>query len=406
MTAGVVRLRERRPTSGRPPPGSWDGVVVICAGTPWNGVACSEHHLAEQLVAYGPVLYVDPPISHVGMVRNGNPGGSTRHARPTLLRDRLAHLAPVALPGLDRAGMHAITERLMRLALRRAVNALGGSVRALLSATPEVYFGACDEQLRVLYATDDWSAGALLMGVRPHRLERAELRLAHQADLVVTISEPLTAKWRALGSEPVLIPNGCDAEFLATSESAPLPPDVTLPAPIAGFIGRITDRIDLSLLDAVARTGISLLLVGPRPPVETHRFEDLIGRDNVGWVGMKPFNLIPSYLRVIDVGITPYANTAFNRASFPLKTLDYLAAGCPVVATDLPAVRWLDTDLITIASRPDEFADAVVRSVDDSSKPTMRERRRAFAARQSWAARAGEFARLLQLGTVHGRCAT
>jgi len=56
----------------------------------------------------------------------------------------------------------------------------------------------------------------------------------------------------------------------------------------------------------------------------------------VRWVGPQPYGALPGYLRLMDVGVVPYRDSAFNRGSFPLKTLEYLAAGRGVVATD----RW------------------------------------------------------------------
>ncbi len=108
-------------------------------------------------------------------------------------------------------------------------------------------------------------------------------------------------------------------------------------------------------------SGLSLLMVGPRDPRwEPERFERLIASPHAQWVGLKPFEALPGYLRLIDVGITPYQDTAFNRASFPLKTLEYLAAGRGAVSSDLPATRWLQTDLVQVASGPAAFAAAVL----------------------------------------------
>ena len=122
---------------------------------------------------------------------------------------------------------------------------------------------------------------------------------------------------------------------------------------MVGVVGHLTDRIDISLLEAVVDSGLSLLMVGPRDPRwEPERFERLIASPHVQWVGLKPFAALPGYLRLIDVGITPYQDTAFNRASFPLKTLEYLAAGRGAVSSDLPATRWLQTDLVQVASGP------------------------------------------------------
>jgi teichuronic acid biosynthesis glycosyltransferase TuaH len=378
--------------------GDWDGMVVVCAGTPWDGVPSSERQLAERLADHAPVLYVDPPYSPVTLWRRGGMS-SVRGPRLRRVGDRVARLTPVVLPGMHRPGVHLVTERLMRRILRRTVATLGGRVRATVIASHNVYYGACGEELKVLYATDDFAAGAALMGIGERQILDHERRHADEADLVVTVSPTLADKWRALGQRPVVVPNGCAAEFLASCDDAPVPDDVTLPGPIVGFVGHISDRIDISMLEAVADRGVSLLLVGPRQSTfEPERFDALVGRENVSWVGPKPFSELPSYLRTMTVGITPYADTAFNRASFPLKTLDYLAAGRGVVATDLPAVHWLKTDLVTVARAPEEFADRVVDAVHQRVTPELRARRRELARANSWAARADDFHRLLGLG--------
>jgi teichuronic acid biosynthesis glycosyltransferase TuaH len=127
--------------------------------------------------------------------------------------------------------------------------------------------------------------------------------------------------------------------------------------------------------------------------------ERLLSRPNVQWVGPKPFEQLPSYVRAIDVGLVPYADSAFNRGSFPLKTLEYLAAGRPTVATDLPAIRWLDTPTVAMAKDPSEFSHLVVQALsqrpDDSTVAAMR----AVAKRNSWDLRAREFGDLLGLSS-------
>jgi teichuronic acid biosynthesis glycosyltransferase TuaH len=148
----------------------------------------------------------------------------------------------------------------------------------------------------------------------------------------------------------------------------------------------------LRLLEAVADRGRSLLLVGPKDPTfEPQRFDALVSRPNVSWVGPKPFDALPSYFRAIDVGVVPYGDSPFNRGSFPLKTLEYLAAGRAVVSTDLPATRWLDTNLVAIASAPEAFADHVERLLEEGAKSGLTASRKEFAAKHSWPVRAGEF---------------
>jgi teichuronic acid biosynthesis glycosyltransferase TuaH len=99
----------------------------------------------------------------------------------------------------------------------------------------------------------------------------------------------------------------------------------------------------------------------------------------------------------MGVGLTPYADTDFNRASFPLKTLEYLANGLPVVSTDLPAVRWLDTDLIEVGTGPEDFASKVREVLSRPFDEAERARRIAFARRHSWTARAEQLLAILPL---------
>jgi teichuronic acid biosynthesis glycosyltransferase TuaH len=125
----------------------------------------------------------------------------------------------------------------------------------------------------------------------------------------------------------------------------------------------------------------------------------LLDRPNVHYVGAVPFEELPQWFARIDVGLTPYADTAFNRASFPLKTLEYLAAGLPVVSTDLPASRRLAEESagIQLAGDRQAFADAVVKSAADEAAPDVVAQRRSVATRHSWATRAETFTRLAGL---------
>lgn len=374
---------------------SWDDMVVMVATTSWDATRLADQHLALHLSARVPVLYVDPPLSPLSPRSDPRLAASLREPRLRLVTPALARLTPRALPGKSRPLMIQLTDLLLRQAMRWAVGELGGTVRAVVNVVGRPVFGACDEGLRVHLAKDDYAQGTKLIGQSRTRVRRMEARMARQADRVVVVSQPLEEKWRALGVEPLLIPNGCEPEMFAATDVAPLPQDVALPPPIVGHVGHLSDRIDLDLLRGVAERGHSLLLVGPRQrtfPLE--RIEPLLAMPNVAWVGAKPFSALPSYLRLIDVGVVPYTDSAFNRASFPLKTLEYLAAGRPVVATDLPAIRWLDTDLVRVAGTREDFVAAVGQALADPEQGRQADRM-AFAARHSWSRRAAELAVVL-----------
>lgn len=375
----------------------WDGLVILCAANNWNAVKLADRHMAEHLAAHAPVLYVDPPVSHLTRINKPGPSSSTQRPRLRMVAPRIARYTPVVAPKPTHPAMIAATSWMVRRQLRSAVRSLGGGVQAVVSTWLFVdAYGACGEQRRVYWWQDDPIGGAAHWGSTAERLARADERLARSSDLIVAINQGAVQRWQDRGLPAAFLPNGCDAAFFSGVDEVAAPEDVSLPGPIAGFVGHLNSRTDLALLEAVADAGVSLLLIGPRDPsFEPARFDRLAGRRNVAYLGPRPFEELRPYLKLIDVGLVPYGSTEFNRWSFPMKTLEYLAAGRPVVATSLPAVRWLDTDLVTLADTPAAFAASVVRDAALARVPALVARRREFASRHSWAERAEHFAQLL-----------
>lgn len=381
----------------------WDGAVVLVAGTPWGGVISFERHMALELSAYAPVIYVDPPLSPISGWRDPRLRPALERPRLRLMAPGVARLTPVVPPGPSRPVLRDVAARVTRHAVRRATRRLGGDVHALVVATPVPLFGACGERRRVFYGTDDYASGADLMALDATWLRRQQERLLAEADTVVAVSPVLVERWRTPRRQPVLLPNGVETGLVEATRGAARPADVTLPGPIAGFVGHVSNRIDLPLLEAVAARGVSLLLVGPRQQTfDASRLDALLARPNVSWVGAKPFDQLAPYLAAMDVGLLPYTASEFNTASFPLKLLEYLAAGKAAVATDLPSVRWLQTDLVQVASEPESFADEVDRALRQPPDERLAEARRRFAGQHTWAVRARRLAEILGL-PVDGR---
>jgi teichuronic acid biosynthesis glycosyltransferase TuaH len=385
--------------------GSREDLIVYLAVGWWDGPAGTDRHLALALREYGPVLYVEPPIS--AMTRLLKPQLADVAAAPRLRVHglRFAQLVTHVAPGMTRPVLRHLRAPMVGRAVRAAVRSLYGPasgrvppVAAVVSARVDERWPRLAARRRLLYVTDDLVAGADLLGVGRQPLLRAEAIALRGADAVAVVSTDLRDRYAADGVAAEFVPNGCSPETFVDVDLAPPPSDVDLPGPVAGFVGHINDRIDLALLEAVADTGSSLLVVGPLAHgYRADRFLALTKRPNVCWLGSRPYEEMPGCLRLIDVGLTPYADTAFNRASFPLKTLEYLAAGRGAVATTLPAHTWLDTDLITLADRPADFAERVRTALAVPRTAGLVARRRAFAQQHSWQRRAARIAGMLGL---------
>ena len=333
------------------------------------------------------------------------------------------------MPGLTRPGIRMTTAALVRRQTRWALRRLGIQPFAVVATYPGDLLGYWGgDVVNVFYGTDDYVAGAELMGLSARYQLRQEIRVVGRADVVVAVSPQLAKRWADFGANPVVIPNGCWP--IEVGERAAPPGLKDLPHPVVGLIGQLSERIDLSVLNAIADAGFSLLIVGPLDQRwEQRRFKELVNRSHVYYTGPVPAEAVPSYLAAIDVGITPYRDTPFNRASFPLKTLEYLGAGVPVVSTDIPAAQWLRADLtrgkqarwadhiMTLASNNADFVKAI-RQIAASNGPSTADggllgsaikdpiranQCIAFAAGHTWESRAKSLASVI--GLSKGACA-
>lgn len=375
-------------------------LVMICAATYWHGPTMLDHHVARELARYADVIYLDPPTSFLTKWRNPVAGEASQLPWYERVAPGITVFRPRVNPLMERRWGKPLALALVRRTMRRAAARYGSRpVHAVVLMSLNPLFGVLGERFRVFYASDDLTAGAGLMGIHDHGLAAQAVGLPRQADVVAAVSPPLVERLWADGIDALLIPNGVDVAHFARTTTTQAAADLETIGPrVVGFVGHLGDRIDLDLVAAVADRDCSVLLVGPRQRGACRGgLERLLQRPNVHWVGPRPYAELPAVLAAADVWMLPYGDSDFNRASFPLKILEYLAAGRRVVATDLPAVRWLDTDLIEIASTPAMFADRVASSLNHPLTSGESSRRTAFAAGHGWSERVRPLAARIDL---------
>jgi teichuronic acid biosynthesis glycosyltransferase TuaH len=371
--------------------------VAIVAGATWSvpGFRGSERHLAEALADREPVLYADPPRSPAGAARAGlptRPGTYLTHPRPGVTR------VSVVLPGPERPGLRDLADTLVRRALRRAAAPVGPLDGVVVAVAHRDLLDPVPGTPRLFWATDDFGAGAALMGLPPARLLAGEGRVAAAGLTVLAASPELARRWEERGCHSVLFPNGVDLDRFARVR----PPAREGEPPTAVFVGQLGPRVDPLLLRAVADR-MRLRLVGPRLPAAAGADWDAVfAHPGVEWPGAVEFDAVPAELVRADVGLVPYRLDSFNVASFPLKALEYLAAGLPVAGSGLPALEWLgDSRSVATAADAGAFADAAVRLAKERrADPGSAERHRALAGTHDWRHRADLVRELLAPAAV------
>ncbi|RAX50690.1 hypothetical protein DQ353_03880 [Arthrobacter sp. AQ5-05] len=372
-------------------------MVVVIAGSRWEDTRGTDHRLAEALAKRTRVLWVDPPVPFAGPASEGKPalfpGFEIDGLRPDLLRLRV-----VVPPGFTRAVIRSIATSLQARAIRRALAELNIDSVAKIVLSPRETFPRTVPGINILHVTDDWEAGAELMGLSKNAVRKTLETNVNDADVISAVSPYLAELLERQSTKNVVVlPNGCAAQGMRPEERA------SARRPVAGLVGQLNERLDMDYLEALADSGVRVEVIGPRRdrnPETSGRLDRFLESKNVVWRGEMPEALLWQEIEEFSVGITPYADNDFNRSSFPIKTLDYLAAGLPVIATDLPAVRWLGSQWIKVVRSPEEFVRSVRNAIDTEYRFSDAQERRDFANQHTWDARARELLALIAGGTT------
>jgi glycosyltransferase involved in cell wall biosynthesis len=366
---------------------------IICVANDWGGDPTSKTHIMAKLAARNRVLWVNS----FGMRR---PAASRRDLRRIVVKlaqglrvsrrvtPSLHVYHPLVLPLLGSPKADRLNAWILATTIRR-LSGWHGLSRPLLWAfvpTAADLVGRLGEQTVVYHCVDQYAAFA---GVPSEVLRRKEIELVRRADVVFASSEELVAERRPLNPHTHFVSHGVDVEHFARARrlETPVPADTAaLRRPLIGFFGLLADWVDVDLVRtlALAEPGWTIVLVG-KIATDVRTVRDL---PNVRLLGQRPYESLPGYCRAFDVGIIPFRVNELTERANPLKLREYLAAGLPVVATDLPEVRKY-RDVVRLASSPGAFAAQIRQALGD--RDPARARRRQDAVRgESWEARVEE----------------
>ena len=168
---------------------------------------------------------------------------------------------------------------------------------------------------------------------------------------------------------------GCGVDFAhyarAREPETEIPPEVaTLPRPVAGYFGVIDERIDYDLLQHLAHRmlEVSIVMVGPVVKVEEGA---LPKARNIHWLGQRSYSALPALVKAFDVCLMPFALNEATQYINPTKTLEYMAAGKPVVSTAVPDVVRNFTPVVAIARSHADFEAAVRSALENSPEASI-----------------------------------
>ena len=189
------------------------------------------------------------------------------------------------------------------------------------------------------------------------RLQRETLAAA---DVVFTGGRSLQRSVERERADAHLFPSGVEVEHFSVARD----PGSLRGRPVAGYTGVIDERLDLELIAGLAAElpDWEIQLVGP--VIEKIDPASVPRAPNIAYFGKQPYERLPELMGRFDVALMPFALNEATRSISPTKTLEYLAAGLPVVSTRIADVVADHADVVELADDAASFAAACRRALD------------------------------------------
>lgn len=338
---------------------------ILCFSHDWTGDPLSKTHLMR-------VLARDNRILWINAIANRMPTSSSKDlsrafkklrafASPVKEVERnIFVLNPLAFPSYGSSAVRSFNERFLLSQVRRAMKKLRFErpINMVFNPAAGLLAGKLGEELLVYYCVDEYTA---FTGVAKG-LKEIEESLFRKADFVIVSADKLYESKKQYNDNTFLIRHGTDWQHFrnALSEETKVPEEIaSLPRPIIGFHGLLADWVDYELIRKTAEhfSHGSVVLVGKSTVDAEQKIKTIGSVPNIHRLGRKPYEDLPAYCKGFDVAINPFVINELTLAANPLKVREYLAAGLPVVSTDIPEVRLLDNCLV--ATDDDGFIGAI-----------------------------------------------
>ena len=287
---------------------------------------------------------------------------------------------PFVFPFYDIKIIREINKLLLRKKILRKMRMLNFSNILLLISTPIAadLVGTLGESSSYYLCLDDYSRfDNVYRSILP-----MERQVLNQVSGCFSISDVLLQTRKCKSGENHYLPQGVDYEHfsLITKE---IPGQIKeIKKPIIGFFGLISSWIDVDLVRECANTypSLSFVLIGKA----NFDLSTYLNVQNMFLLGEVPYELLPGYAQKFDVGIVPFIVNDLTKAANPIKILEYLSLGLPVVSTNLPEAEKF-SDLIYIAENREEFI-AHIKLALENDNPDKKIKRQLKVRQYSWIA--------------------
>lgn len=371
---------------------SGESMRFLCVGTDWDGHPSSLALLFRAIATDHDVVWVNsiglraPRLTLYDfkrLMRKGARALLRLDSRPSGMR---AVIEPRVLPFHGYQAVRALNGWLLERQIRPQL-ARGSGPLVFVTSNPAAVslIRHINVDLTLYYCMDEY---AEMADCDADMIRRCEPLMLQAADGTFATSIDLCRRKSVGGRGALHLPHGVDFEHFQGHHDCPRPLQ-NLSRPIIGFHGVVGARLDFVLLEKILRAfpRASIVMVGRRER-DLSRLE---AYTNFHHFDAVPYTELPAWVAQFDIGLVAYRRDGHTDAVNPLKLLEYLAAGLPVVSVALPELVQ-HSRFVSLAGSHDEYLQALaswVRGYPFAEQE--RSVRRAYAASASWQRRAEQF---------------
>ncbi len=356
--------------------------LIVFSHLRWDFVYQRPQHLLTRLAEYGQVFFIEEPIFSHDEAR-------LEVSTPVPNVNVCKIFTPVDMPGFHDDQLPHL-QRLIR-------DVVGDDDHIVWLYTPMALplLQGLNPKLVVYDCMDELAA----FKHAPKQMLQRENALFKLADIVFTGGPSLYRAKRDRHPNVHCFPSSVDTVHFeqALDRTNHHPAQDHIRGPRLGFYGVIDERVDLSLIAAVAdaHPEWQIILVGPVVKID---HATLPRRSNIHYMGQQPYQVLPQFLAGWDVCLLPFALNESTRFISPTKTLEYMAAELPIVSTPIVDVVELYGNAVAIAADAEEFIAACENALAASAEQRQQAiaRMRQLIVQTSWERTAEKMHTLMQ----------
>jgi glycosyltransferase involved in cell wall biosynthesis len=215
-----------------------------------------------------------------------------------------------------------------------------------------------------------------------------DARLKAIADLVMYSGRKLFEE--ASEANKYFLEQAVDYEVFSVPAESTAADVAAIPRPTLGYFGAMDFVMDVKLIEEVSRRRPDWhwVFVGMRSNFS------LVDAPNVHFLGPKPYQQLPQYIRHFDICVLPWKlSSVFTSYGSAIKVREYLATGKPVVMA--PLYEYRNAPGVRFYENADQFIAAVESALQNDTEQD-REQRQAFVRHCTWDVRTRQLAGVIE----------